>query len=97
MIDIGPVREAEHDSYAAAVEEGHVRGRVEQESHAQDVSIELDGPVEVFDVHKNLADLIQGRPNRDWCGQDDLSFGVAQVDNLRLRNFPNCPTSAAFV
>src|SRR3954469_14490342 len=97
MIEIGPVRDAEHDSYAAAVEEGHVRRRVEQESHAQRVAIELDGPVEVFNVHKNLTDLIQCRPNRNWCGQDDLSFGVAQVDNLRLRNLPNCATSAAFV
>src|SRR5437660_10808718 len=70
MIEIGPVRNSQHNANPATVEKRHVRRRLKKKLHSQRVAIKRDRAIEVFDVNKDLADLIQRRANRDWSGHN---------------------------
>src|SRR5690242_7975841 len=67
MIDQRIVRNAKHDANAAAIKKGHVRRRLEQESHSQNISIKRDRAIEILYVNEDLADLRQSWANRNWC------------------------------
>ena len=75
MIELGFVRDAQHQAYVATVKEGHARRRLKQKSHAEYIAIKSDGPVEVLYVNEDLADARQTRANWYW-----VSHGFAPLD-----------------
>src|SRR3990172_7687327 len=62
----------EQQADAAAVEEGHARGRLEEELHRQGVAVEGDGALEVADGEGNLPELRQSEGFR-WAHGTSLS------------------------
>src|SRR6185369_13474506 len=70
MIQVGPIRDSQHEPNAAAIKKSHVWRRFKQKRHAQNVAIKLNCAIEILYIHKDLADLIQRRADRDWAGQD---------------------------
>ena len=65
MIQLGPVRDSQHDPNAATIKKGHVRRRLKEKRHAQDVPVKGDRSIQVLHVNEDLAYLIKGWPDRD--------------------------------
>src|SRR2546423_732721 len=65
MIELRFVGDAQHNANVATIEECHPGRRLKKKLHAEYVAIKSDGAVEIFYVDKDLADLIQGRTNRN--------------------------------
>src|SRR5262245_60194673 len=72
MIEIRSIRNAQHDADAATVKESHVRRRLKQKHHAENISIERNRAIQVFDVDENLSDSRQSRTNRNWRAHEML-------------------------
>jgi hypothetical protein len=70
MIEVGAVRDSQHKPNAPAIKKSHIWWRLKQKRHAQNVAIKGDCSIEILHIHKDLADLIQRRSDRDWTGQD---------------------------
>ena len=60
MLEFGLLRNVEHETHAAAVEEAQLRAGVEQVPHAEHVAIEVDGARQIADGDGDLADAVQG-------------------------------------
>src|SRR5262245_54134823 len=67
MVEFRLLRNAEHQSYATAVEKSHV-WNFEQMFHAEFVTIENYGAFQIMGGHIYLPDLRQGKFS--WVGHD---------------------------
>src|SRR6185503_6844869 len=65
MLEVGTIRNTQHEANAPAIKESHVWRRLEQKRHPKHVSIESNRAIQVFDVDEDLADLIQRRADGD--------------------------------
>src|SRR3981081_3291158 len=75
MIQIRPVRNAQHQTDAITVEEGHAGRRLKQKCHAEYLAIESDRAVEILYVDEDLTDARQTRANWDWVSHDFAPSG----------------------
>jgi hypothetical protein len=55
VVELGLLGHTQHDADLAALEEGHLRRRLEEERHAEDIAIEADGAVEINSADEDLA------------------------------------------
>jgi len=66
MIQVRPVRDAQHQTDAVTVKEGHPWRRLKQKRHPEYVAIESDCAIEILNVDKDLTDARQSRANWYW-------------------------------
>src|SRR5213593_2044925 len=56
VVEFGRLGDTEHEGRRTALEERHLRRRLEEKGHAQRVAVEADGAIEVAGANEDLAD-----------------------------------------